>query len=214
MSHSHLSLHVDGFLSFVTWHTAPDGGLAEQFDRASRAPVCVVDLTWSYAAALTVFCVMKGGGVNVNDAFICSKVGCVEVIPHLINNRAPYGVYVNCAWLPGGDMLAESYTLEHNRIVAHFEGIHFQKVPLTTTRDCFKFRVEHGNRCGCASASRGHAERISGQSEAITERNREQDAHAPWLHLALSGLGFTPSPQWSKFPSLFCLSSTNPSPPK
>ena len=75
---------------------------------------------------------MCGG---VNDAFICSKVGCVEVIPPLVDDTAPYGVYVNCAWLPGGDMLAESYTLEQgptNRIVAHLEGIHFRKVPLTT----------------------------------------------------------------------------------
>jgi acyl carrier protein len=76
---------------------------------------------------------MCGGA---NDAFICSKVGCVEVIPCLIDDSAPYGVYVNCAWLPGGDMLAESYTLEQNRIVAHFEGIYFRKVPLTT--------LEHG----------------------------------------------------------------------
>jgi iterative type I PKS product template protein len=76
---------------------------------------------------------MCGGA---SDAFICSKVGCVEVIPCLIDDSAPYGVYVNCAWLPGGDMLAESYTLEQNRIVAHFEGIYFRKVPLTT--------LEHG----------------------------------------------------------------------
>jgi iterative type I PKS product template protein len=72
---------------------------------------------------------------GVNDAFICSKVGCVEVIPPLVDDSAPYGVYVNCAWLPGGDMLAESYTLEQgstNRIVAHLEGIYFRKVPLTT----------------------------------------------------------------------------------
>ena len=73
---------------------------------------------------------------EANDAFICSKVGCVEVIPRLIDDCAPYGVYVNCAWLPCGDMLAESYTLEHDRIVAHLEGIHFRKVPLTT--------LEHG----------------------------------------------------------------------
>ena len=76
---------------------------------------------------------------GLNDAFICSKVGCVEVIPPLVDDSAPYGVYINCAWLPCGDMLAESYTLEQgstNRIVAHLEGIYFRKVPLTT--------LEHG----------------------------------------------------------------------
>lgn len=75
---------------------------------------------------------MHGG---VNDAFICSKVGCVEVIPRFIDDSAPYGVYVNCAWLAGGDMLAESYALEQgptNRIVARLEGILFRKVPLAT----------------------------------------------------------------------------------
>ncbi|KAH9991309.1 hypothetical protein BJV77DRAFT_962951 [Russula vinacea] len=50
------------------------------------------------------------------------KVGCVEVIPRLIDDNAPYGVYVNCAWLPGA-------TCSRNRI-------HFRKVPLTT--------LEHG----------------------------------------------------------------------
>lgn len=85
-----------------------------------------------------------GGGAN--DAFICSKVGFVEVIPHLIDDTAPYGVYVNCAWLPGGDILAESYTLGHNsanQIVAHIEGIYFRKVPLTT--------LEHGLTLAAAS---------------------------------------------------------------
>ena len=74
-------------------------------------------------------------GGSANDALICSKVGCVEVFPHLIDDGAPYGVYVDCSWLPGGDVLAESYTVEHepaNQIVARFEGIHFRKVPLTT----------------------------------------------------------------------------------
>jgi iterative type I PKS product template protein len=70
-----------------------------------------------------------------DHAFICSKIGCVEVIPPLINVKNPYGVYVNYAWLEGGDMLAESYALEQgstNRIVARLEGIRFRKVPLVT----------------------------------------------------------------------------------
>lgn len=87
---------------------------------------------------------------GLNDAFICSKVGCVEVIPPLVDHSAPFGVYVNCAWLPGGDMLAESYTLEQgptNRIVAHLEGIHFRKVPLTT--------LEHGLTLAAGPVSPG-----------------------------------------------------------
>ena len=75
---------------------------------------------------------LRGSG---DDAFICSKVGCVEVIPHLIDDSTPYGVYVNCAWLNGGDMLAESYAFEQgqsDRIVAVFEGIRFRRMPLAT----------------------------------------------------------------------------------
>ncbi|KAH9041988.1 polyketide beta-ketoacyl-synthase [Lactarius pseudohatsudake] len=77
---------------------------------------------------------------TVGDAFICSKVALVEVIPHLIDNAgAPYGVYVNCAWLPGGDMLADLYMLQpgqDNRIVTYVKGAFFRKVPLAT--------LEHG----------------------------------------------------------------------
>jgi iterative type I PKS product template protein len=72
----------------------------------------------------------------VGDAFICSKVALAEVTPHLIDSaNSPYCVYVNCAWLPGGDMLADSYMLQPsqaNRIVTHIKGAFFRKVPLVT----------------------------------------------------------------------------------
>ena len=86
-------------------------------------------------AMLHVAGFMANVGGDTNDAFICSKVGVVEAIPRLIDDSAPYGVYVNCTRLPGGDILAESYTLGQgsaDQIVAHFEGIYFRKVPLTT----------------------------------------------------------------------------------
>ena len=77
---------------------------------------------------------------TVGDAFICSKMAVAEMIPHLIDNAsAPYGIYVNCAWLPGGDMLADSYMLQPgqaNRIVMHIKGALFRKMPLAT--------LEHG----------------------------------------------------------------------
>ncbi|KAF8271958.1 hypothetical protein EI94DRAFT_1796609 [Lactarius quietus] len=77
---------------------------------------------------------------TVGNAFICNKVALAEVIPHLVDNAsAPYGVYVTCAWLPGGDMLADAYMLQlgqTNRIVTHIKGAFFRKVPLAT--------LEHG----------------------------------------------------------------------
>ncbi|KAH9065286.1 polyketide beta-ketoacyl-synthase [Lactarius vividus] len=77
---------------------------------------------------------------TIGDAFICRKVALVEVIPHLIDNTgAPYGVYVNCSWLPGGDMLADLYMLQSgqaNQIVTYVKGALFRKVQLDT--------LEHG----------------------------------------------------------------------
>ena len=77
---------------------------------------------------------------TVGHAFICRKVALAEVTPHLIDSaNAPYCIYVNCAWLPGGDMLADSYMLQPsqaNRVVVHIKGAFFRKVPLAT--------LEHG----------------------------------------------------------------------
>lgn len=53
--------HADGFLAIVARHTPTDGGLAEQFDKASGAPASAADLSWSYAAALTAFRARRGG---------------------------------------------------------------------------------------------------------------------------------------------------------
>ena len=53
--------YADGFLVIVARHTPTDGGLAEQFDKASGAPASAADLSWSYAAVLTAFRARKGG---------------------------------------------------------------------------------------------------------------------------------------------------------
>ncbi|KAJ6621757.1 glucoamylase [Mycena sp. CBHHK59/15] len=46
---------ADGFLAIHAKYTPASGALAEQFSRADGTPLSAVDLTWSYAAALTVF---------------------------------------------------------------------------------------------------------------------------------------------------------------
>ncbi|KAJ6585291.1 glycoside hydrolase family 15 protein [Mycena capillaripes] len=51
---------ADGFLAIHAKFTPSGGGLAEQFDRNTGAPLSAVDLTWSYAAALTVFSARAG----------------------------------------------------------------------------------------------------------------------------------------------------------
>jgi len=51
---------ADGFLAINAKHTPANGGLAEQFDRNNGFALSAVDLTWSYASALTAFAARKG----------------------------------------------------------------------------------------------------------------------------------------------------------
>ncbi|KAA1469668.1 glucoamylase [Dentipellis sp. KUC8613] len=46
---------ADGFVAVNAKYTPSGGGLAEQFSRSNGQPVSAVDLTWSYASALTAF---------------------------------------------------------------------------------------------------------------------------------------------------------------
>jgi glucoamylase len=48
-----VSAYADGFMDFAASHVPSGGGIAEQFDRASGAPLSAADLTWSYAAFLS-----------------------------------------------------------------------------------------------------------------------------------------------------------------
>ncbi|KAJ7451618.1 glucoamylase [Mycena latifolia] len=57
---SAVATFADGFLDIHAKFTLSDGALAEQFDRNTGAPLSAVDLTWSYAAALTVFTARAG----------------------------------------------------------------------------------------------------------------------------------------------------------
>lgn len=45
--------YADGYMAIVQKYTPSNGGLAEQFDKATGSPLSAVDLTWSYAAFLT-----------------------------------------------------------------------------------------------------------------------------------------------------------------
>lgn len=46
---------ADGFVATVAEYTPSGGGLAEQYSRSDGTPLSAVDLTWSYASALTAF---------------------------------------------------------------------------------------------------------------------------------------------------------------
>lgn len=47
--------YADGFLAINAKYTPTDGALSEQYSKANGTQVSAVDLTWSYAAALTAF---------------------------------------------------------------------------------------------------------------------------------------------------------------
>ncbi|KAG6907234.1 Type I Iterative PKS [Tephrocybe rancida] len=69
-----------------------------------------------------------------NDAFICSEVDAVKIIPELIDNDATYTVYCSNAWVPEDEMvLADAYAVlsgQPKKIVAQIKGMQFRRVRL------------------------------------------------------------------------------------
>ncbi|KAF5350379.1 hypothetical protein D9758_012473 [Tetrapyrgos nigripes] len=76
---------------------------------------------------------LQGG---INDAFICSEVGSVKVVPNSIANDASYEVYCSIALLEDGSLrLAEAFAVrlgESREVVAHMKDIHFRRVRLNS----------------------------------------------------------------------------------
>jgi glucoamylase len=55
---------ADGFIAVAAKYTPSDGSLAEQYSRFNGSPMSALDLTWSYASALTTFGARSGGWGN------------------------------------------------------------------------------------------------------------------------------------------------------
>ncbi|OSD07483.1 carbohydrate-binding module family 20 protein [Trametes coccinea BRFM310] len=76
---------ADGFLAVNAKYTPADGGLAEQYSRNDGTPLSAVDLTWSYAAALTAFAAREGktygswGAAGLTVPASCSGSGGATV---------------------------------------------------------------------------------------------------------------------------------------
>ncbi|THH26533.1 hypothetical protein EUX98_g7660 [Antrodiella citrinella] len=76
---------ADGFVALNAKYTPSNGGLAEQYDKSSGSPVSAVDLTWSYASALTAFSARSGdsspswGASTAKVPATCSNGGTVAV---------------------------------------------------------------------------------------------------------------------------------------
>ncbi|KAF9242642.1 glycoside hydrolase family 15 protein [Melanogaster broomeanus] len=78
---------ADGFVAIGAEYTPSGGGLAEQYSRDTGAPLSAVDLTWSYASALTVFAARSGTtsaswgakGLTVSSSCLTSNGATVSV---------------------------------------------------------------------------------------------------------------------------------------
>jgi glucoamylase len=57
---SSIRTFADGFLAINANYTPSNGGLAEQFSKNDGVPLSALDLTWSYASALTAFAARNG----------------------------------------------------------------------------------------------------------------------------------------------------------
>ncbi|KAG1742317.1 glycoside hydrolase family 15 protein [Suillus paluster] len=79
---------ADGFVSTAAKYTPSGGGLAEQYSRSNGTPTSAVDLTWSYASALTMFNARAGltsaswgaAGLMVSPTCSTSKAATVPVV--------------------------------------------------------------------------------------------------------------------------------------
>ncbi|KAF8843358.1 hypothetical protein BDN67DRAFT_1008994 [Paxillus ammoniavirescens] len=78
---------ADGFVATAAKYTPSGGGLAEQYSRSNGEPLSAVDLTWSYASALTVFAARAGQtsaswgaqGLTVSSSCLTSDTATVSV---------------------------------------------------------------------------------------------------------------------------------------
>jgi glucoamylase len=52
--------YADDFVQIVAKYTPSGGGLAEQYSKSDGTPLSAVDLTWSYASAITAFQARNG----------------------------------------------------------------------------------------------------------------------------------------------------------
>ncbi|KNZ72615.1 Conidial yellow pigment biosynthesis polyketide synthase [Termitomyces sp. J132] len=74
---------------------------------------------------------LQGGA---DDAFICSEVDSIKILPDLVDNDASYTIYCSNSWVPEDEMvLSDAYAVlsgESKKIVAHIKGIQFRRVRL------------------------------------------------------------------------------------
>ncbi|KAG6896291.1 Type I Iterative PKS [Termitomyces sp. T32_za158] len=105
---------------------------------------------------------------SANDAFICSEVDGVKILPHLIDNDASYTIYCTNCWVPEDRMvLADAYAIlsgKPTRIVAHIKGMQFRRVQL----DRFKR--------GLSLASRQNIDLLSPTASSLSYKGEQMSS--------------------------------------
>ncbi|TBU27328.1 ketoacyl-synt-domain-containing protein [Dichomitus squalens] len=81
------------------------------------------------------FLVNFTSGMNCRDAFICSRVDRVKVLPDLIDPSASYGVYASAVRLDDAHVVVDVYAVAvespEKAVVANLKRVHFRRVALT-----------------------------------------------------------------------------------
>ncbi|KIK51473.1 polyketide synthase [Collybiopsis luxurians FD-317 M1] len=81
---------------------------------------------------------------DVGDAFICSQVDSVKILPDKLDLSLEYGICTKGAWVAEeGAIIAEAYaiSLPSRRIVAHLKGMHFRKLRLASLKRALSLSV-------------------------------------------------------------------------
>lgn len=93
---SALKTYADGYVSIVQKYTPASGGLAEQFDKSTGAPLSAADLTWSYAAFLTMATARSASSLPASwGAANANKVPAVCISS---SSTGSYTAATNTAW--------------------------------------------------------------------------------------------------------------------
>ncbi|KAI0685572.1 beta-ketoacyl synthase [Cytidiella melzeri] len=86
--------------------------------------------TLLHAAGFVINC-----NVKQNEAFICSQVDKVKILPSLLKPEAQYGVYCNIGFMSDTLAIADAYAFELGKadvvIVAHVKRMRFRKLRLS-----------------------------------------------------------------------------------
>ena len=87
---SAIKTFADGFVEIAAKYTPSDGGLSEQYDKNTGAPLSAADLTWSYASVLTAGASHAGvqpaswGASGLTVPPVCARLAARDTGPQVI----------------------------------------------------------------------------------------------------------------------------------